>query len=116
MATFDAKTEIEKILKQDLDLDELKSNNIEEIGGDMDSLAGLLNLEMQEKLQYYDVGPVLDKLYECETIEDIVVIVEKLQAGVASGEVTLLSDVEGVDFNELVINCEKYDLKEGFFD
>lgn len=117
MTAINIRDEVEKIIMEELDITEIQTNNIEELGDDiMDWLSAALDVEMQEKLQYYDNSKVLDKLYECKTIDQIINIFEKLQVGIQSGNVTLLADVEDVDFNELVMNAEKYDLKEDFFD
>ena len=117
MKAINIRDEVEKIIMEELDITEIQTNNIEELGDDiMDWLSAALDVEMQDMLQYYDNSKVLDRLYECKNIDEIINIFEKLQVGIQSGNVTLLADVEDVDFNELVMNAEKYDLKEDFFD
>jgi hypothetical protein len=90
--SFDAKNEVESALKYSLEITELGSRVLAELGADeftLIELEGVLN----EQLCYFDREAVNEKLSTCETVDQVIAVAVRLHEGVTSGAIKVHSDV-----------------------
>ena len=94
--SFDAKSEVENAFRYSLEVTELNSRVLLELGVDEFTLIQVEDI-LNEKLCYFDRYTVDEKLNACETIDEVIAIAQKLYEGVTSGAIKRDSDVSDDD-------------------
>ena len=93
---FDTETLVRDAIKSWLNAEEITEANLKEFFSDE---FGCVEVEMflQEQLDYFASGVVLEKLQKCSTIDELVIIADKVKEGVRNSQVKLISEVKDDD-------------------
>lgn len=93
---FDTQTLVRDAIKSWLNVEEITEANLKEFFSDE---FGFVEVEMflQEQLEYFASGVVLEKLQECSTMDELVIIADKVKEGLRNGQVKLISEVKDDD-------------------